>query len=176
VQLSPIRQLDEKLSAFRFRYALFSLKCAVALAIPLMLLVIVRPNINDYSGPFLLMLFYFGLPVGLGMAVLSALGYAIGGFFARQLENSPTAHRRWSCVRFGFLALVSAPLTAFCFYWLFRGVTTLETQALARGGLRLITPQSAPFFFWFSLVGWAVFAFGIPCYVYRHAKLLSHRA
>ena len=172
MQLSPCRRSDEKVSEFRFRYAWFSFKCVLLFAVPLSLLLAIRPEVNQSPMPLLVMALYFGLPIAFGMAVLSVLGFVIGGFFARQIENSLTTRWLWPRVQFVFSALALSPLAVFSSYWLFRGITNLETQALARGGVQLITPHSAPLFFWVSLLGWAVFSFGIPYYAYRRAKQL----
>lgn len=175
MQLSPCRRFDEKVSEFRFRYAWFSLKCALLFAMPLSLLLAIRPEVNQSPIPLLVMALYFGLPIAFGMAVLSAFGFVIGGFFARKLENSLTTRWLWPRVQFVVSVLFLSPLAVFSFYWLFRGITTLETQALARGGVRIITPNSAPLFFWVSLLGWAIFSFGIPYYGYRRAKQIFRR-
>ena len=172
MQLCPCRRPGEPVSKFRFRFAWFSFKCAFLFGVPLSLLLAIHPEVNQSPMPLLVMALYFGLSIAFGMAALSVPCFVIGGFFARQLELSPTASWLWPRVRFVFSALVLSPLVVFSSYWLFRGITNLETQALARGGVQLITPHSAPLFFWVSLLGWAVFSFGIPYYAYRRAKQL----
>lgn len=134
MQLSPTRQPLEPLSVFRFRYALFSFKCGIGFGLALAVWVALRPDVNRSFLSSLVMFLYFGLPIGLGMSVLSSFGFFIGGLFAHWLEQSASARRVWPRIRFSIGALISVPISLFCFYWLFRGLTTMETQALARGG------------------------------------------
>lgn len=170
MRLSPTQQLGEPISKFRFRYAAYSFKWAVAFAIPLLLLVSFQPNVLHSQVPLLIMGLYVGLPIGFGMAFLATIGFVIGGVFAHRLESSSSTHWLWPRVKFCLSVLFLAPFIVFALYWFVRGVMNFEVQAIARGGIWLITPQSAPLFFWVSLFCWAAFAFGIPVYLYRHGK------
>jgi len=172
MKLGPTRRPMESLSAYRFRYALFSFKCGIGFALPFVALLAIHPNVNRTSMPLLVMFLYVGLPIGLGMSVLSCLGFIVGGFFARWLENSGTLRWAWLRIQLAVAGTFFAGISLFCLYWLFRGLSTMETQALARGGVRLITSETNPLFFWFSIVGWGVGGIGIPIFIWRRGKAI----
>ncbi|MGT2432961.1 hypothetical protein ACU4HD_37165 [Cupriavidus basilensis] len=127
------------------RYAFFCLKWAVALAIPLGLLLSLRPGIEASWTSIFLVSLYIGLPIGFGMAVLACIGFTIGGVFAGWLESSEDAQRLWLRVKFVLLTLIALPVTAFAIYCLWRGFAEHRILALSRSGT-LISPESHPLF------------------------------
>ena len=172
MQLGPTRLPTEPLSVFRFRYALFSFKFGIGFAVALAILVAIHPEVNRSSLPLVVMFLYIGLPIGLGMATLSSLGFFIGGAFAHWLEQSAGARWAWPRVKYAIGALISVPLSLFCLYWFLRGLTTMETLALLRHGAHVITPESNPLFFWLSVIGWGVLGFGTPISICRRGRVV----
>lgn len=173
MKIGPVREFGETTSSFRFRYAWFSFKAAFAFGIPFAVLVAFGPNVAGSPAPLAVMFGYIGLPIAFGMSALAFIGFFIGGAWARFLEGSAGARARWPLVQFTLAVLfLFGPVAAFCLYWFFLGVTTLETQALVRGGKLIITPQTNPIFFWVSLCGWGAFGGGLAWWIVRRAKVV----
>lgn len=77
MQILPRREPHESTSAYRFRYARFSLRWLAALGLPLLLLLAFSPNVAQSSTHLLLMFAYFALPIGSAIALVSALRFSI---------------------------------------------------------------------------------------------------
>ncbi len=173
--LSPQRQPDESLSTFRFRYAIFCLKCGIALLVPALLLFFLRPSVDQSPWPLAVTFLYIALPIGLGITVVSMLAFFIGGCFSRYLELHERARGSWQSFRFGVASLLTAAGAIFALYWLFRGLVFGEILTFTRHGSHIVTAQNAPTAFWVSVIGWSIAGFGVLI-SFTRGKALSRRS
>ncbi|MGZ3237553.1 MAG: hypothetical protein ACXU8A_09290 [Burkholderiaceae bacterium] len=61
------------------------------------------------------------------------------------------------------LSILIAPISAFAFYWFFRGLTSMETLSLRGSGGKflLISASNHPYYFWPTLLCWGVIGTGL---------------
>lgn len=152
--MGPVRASDELISKFRFRYARYCVRWIVGLGLPLLLLMLWSPSVQQSPFPFLTMFLYFGLPIGTGVAVVASLGFLMGGLWSRLGESSTRNARTLERIRFTALAALILPACVLCIYLSISGVLNLEVQAFSRNTRHVISWAAQPGWFIFNVVLW----------------------
>ncbi len=168
--MGPRRQDEELLSTFRFRYARYCLVWLAGLGAALALLLFIQPNAVESRIPLLIMFLYFGLPIGVGTALLALVGFTFGGISALAVERSSTGAFWWPRVKETLRFLVLAPLGLFDLYVFFSSVRTLEVPMFSRRVEHTFYFSSEPVAFLVVLAVWGGFGFGLLLYLIRRLR------
>lgn len=164
----------ESESSFRFRCVRYSGMWLVFLAMPLVLLLAVRPSPDSEGAPvFLLFFLYIGLGIGAGMSLLAGIAYLIGGAWSALLESSQGLSRTWRRIKLCLKVLVAISVMAFAAYWIYRGVMDGATMAVSRK-THLIDSSSEPGWFVFSMIFWLFIAGGTAYQSYSLFRKARH--
>lgn len=171
--MSPKRVSNEPLSAYRMRYARYCVGWVIGLLLPFLILVAAAPNVTALPAPFslLLMFFYIGLPLGLGVAILAAFGFFVGSIWSTTLERSPRVALNWPKAKETLKALVLAPVIFFGIFAIARGLIDKEVLIFSRGkGLPMASLAQDPFVYLSSMVIWCAVTVGLIVYIYRELR------
>jgi hypothetical protein len=155
------------------RYARYCVGWVLGLLLPFLILVATAPNAAAFPMPFslLLMFFYIGLPLGLGVAILAAFGYFVGGIWSNTLESSPRVALNWPKAKETLKALVLVPVLSFGIFAIARGLIDKEVLIFAKGnGLPMVSLAQDPFAYLISMVIWCAVSVGLVVYLYRELR------
>lgn len=152
--MGPVRGQSEALSAYRFRYALYSAVWAACLAVPM---VVIWPYRAGLVGSFLGMFLLFGLPIGVGTALLAMVGFVVGGIFSRYAECSPRSARIAERIKVTLGTLLFAPVGMFQLYLAGRALVVHDIPMFSRKLGPNITLENHPVLFGVLVVVWGGF-------------------
>lgn len=168
--MGPQRKLDESPSVFRLRYARYCFVWLLVLGLPLAVLLLAAPRVNESSMPLVLMFLYVGLPMGVGLALLAAVAFTVGSLWAAYLERNASAERAWPKLRLTVGAIVLLPVAAFALYLFAKGLLSLEVPMFARRNNLPVTWGAEPGMFLFSLFAWGATGIGLSLYGLRRLR------
>ena len=164
MNIGPIQKLGERVSAYRLRMAIFSVKCLAFFSAILGLMFVIRPEVNNSSLPLAIMFLWFGIPMAVAASALASLGYIIGWRFSIYLESNQSANNFWPKIKVTVACIFLMPFFCFAAYWFFHGLFTMETLVAKRHsgyhrGYHLVYASDNPVLFWYSIFVWS---FGLP--------------
>ena len=113
---------------------------------------------------------YIGFSLGALAAVIAAIGFLVSGLWSRQPEGSAPAARAWARTKLLFISVVSILRAGFAVYWTFIGITTGETLALSRKGIRVSYAQDV-FGYLVAMAFWIFASVSAPFAVWKKLKV-----
>ena len=165
--MGPVRKIGEETSAFRMRYANYCVRWLLPMAALLCILLTVRPPITGL-GIYIVVPLYLVLGFGTGMSLLAALGFLVGAWWARRLEQSYALSKKWQRLMATVAAVVAFIGWSICVFIIFRGITAHTVPIPDRFlHYRPVSWGAEPLTFTLSIGFYSYVALATPYYVLR---------